>query len=230
MNSSLPAGERIASMEVSLDKLFEFSPEFTGCVVFEVDNAGGFILVDKGSPIAAAYSAGDLKLRGKEAYDSLHNRDSISCILSKYTPDELDEANIIVHDTYGFEYSDDLVEDEEAEGTDKVLSQKTLENVLKQPGVRAVSVFFEGFALQSAGDADFEQVAAVSEDLVRAANQITADLDMESPTQMMLEMPSGKLIISPVGDLFICILAESDAQLGLIRLVIQTIKHDLGDL
>ena len=59
---------------------------------------------------------------------------------------------------------------------------------------------------------------------MRSANQITSDLDMESATQLILETPQGKLIISPVGDLFICVVAENDLQLGLIRLVIRTIK------
>jgi predicted regulator of Ras-like GTPase activity (Roadblock/LC7/MglB family) len=70
----------------------------------------------------------------------------------------------------------------------------------------------------------------LSEDLVRSANQITADLGMDSATQLILETPQGKLIISPVGDLFICILAETDCQLGLIRLAIRSIKHDLGEV
>jgi len=230
MNASLPAGERVASMQVSLDKLFEFSPGFTGCVVVELDNSNGFVLVDGGTPVAAAYAAGDLRLSGRSAYDALLVKDSLNCVLNKYNEDELDEAKILVDDSFGFDISEEP-EDEEPSGESSgdVLSQQTLENVLRQPGVKAVSVFFEGFALQSAGDADFEQVAALSEDLVRSANQITSDLDMESATQLILETPQGKLIISPVGDLFICVVAENDSQLGLIRLVIQTIKHDLGE-
>jgi predicted regulator of Ras-like GTPase activity (Roadblock/LC7/MglB family) len=35
---------------------------------------------------------------------------------------------------------------------------------------------------------------------------------------MILETPAGKLIIAPYGDLALCILAEPDANLGLIRL------------
>lgn len=230
MNSSLPAGERVASMQVSLEKLFEVSPGFTGCVVVEQDSSNGFVLVEKGTPVAAAYASGDLRLSGRPAYDTLLNKDSLTCVLNKYDEDELDEAKILVKESFGFDISEESEEEEASEASsDDVLSQQTLENVLKQPGVKAVSVFFEGFALQSAGDADFEQVAALSEDLVRSANQITSDLDMESATQLILETPQGKLIISPVGDLFICVVAENDSQLGLIRLSIQTIKHDLGE-
>jgi predicted regulator of Ras-like GTPase activity (Roadblock/LC7/MglB family) len=216
-------------MQVSLEKLFEVSPGFTGCVVVEVENSNGFILLEEGTPVAAAYASGDLRLTGRAAYDSLLNRESLTCVLNKYTEDELDEAKILVLDSFGFDISEAPEEEEAAKSPDEVLSQQTLENVLRQPGVKAVSLFFEGFALQSAGDADFEQVAALSEDLVRSANQITADLDMESASQLILETPQGKLIISPVGDLFICVVAETDSQLGLIRLVIQTIKHDLGE-
>ncbi|MBN1431333.1 MAG: roadblock/LC7 domain-containing protein [Methanomicrobiaceae archaeon] len=229
MNASLPAGERVASMQVSLDKLFEFSPGFTGCVVIELDNTNGFVLVDGGRPVAAAYAAGNLRLSGRPAYDTILNKESLTCVLNKYTGDELDEAKILVQESFGFDIDESSGDQEEEGSSDDVLSPQTLENVLKQPGVKAVSVFFEGFALQSAGDADFEQVAALSEDFVRAANQITADLDMETATQLILETPQGKMIISPVGDLFICVVAENDSQLGLIRLAIQTIKHDLGE-
>jgi len=87
-------------------------------------------------------------------------------------------------------------------------------------GLIAVSVFHEGFAIQSLGSADFEYVAAVAEDLLRAGIHITADMEMGGLSQMILETPEGKLIIAPYGDLSICILAKPDANLGLIRLSI----------
>jgi predicted regulator of Ras-like GTPase activity (Roadblock/LC7/MglB family) len=231
MNSSLPAGKRVASMKVSLEKLFNFSPNFTGCIVIENKGAKGFVLAESGTSFAAAYAAGDLRLSGQAAYETLMKKDSLTCVLKEYTEDELDEAKITVRESFSFDISDVQEESGSSERSfDDILSQETLENVLKQPGVKAVSLFFEGFALHSAGDADFEQVAALSEDLVRSANQITADLDMDSATQVILETPQGKLIISPVGDLFICVVAKNDSQLGLIRLVIQTLKHDLGEV
>jgi len=230
MNASLPAGERIVSMRVPPDKLFESRPDFSGCIVIEHNDAKGFILAENGVPVAAAYAAGELKLSGKPAYETLMNKESLTCGMNKYSAEELYEAKTMVLDSFGFEISE-VEGEEESSGRsfDELLSEETLESVFKQPGVRAVSLFFEGFALHSVGDADFEQVAALSEDLVRSANQITSDLDMDSATQLILETPEGKLIISPVGDLFICVLAETDSQLGLIRLAIQTIKHDLGE-
>lgn len=230
MNASLPAGERIATMQITPERLFDSSPDFSGCIVIESNGAKGFILAETGTPIAAAYVAEDLKLSGKSAYEEMVNKDSLTCALNKYSSEELDEAKNLVLDSFGFDMSDLTGDTESAERSfDDLLSEKPLESILKQPGVKAVSVFFEGFALHSVGDADFEQVAALSEDLVRSANQITSDLGMDSATQLILETPEGKLIISPVGDLFICILAENDSQLGLIRLAIQTIKHDLGE-
>ena len=85
----------------------------------------------------------------------------------------------------------------------------------------AISVFHEGFALQSLGSAEFDQVAAVAEDLLRAGVRITADMDMGDLAQVILETPAGKLIIAPYGDLSLCILAKPDANLGLIRLSIR---------
>ncbi|HMK16342.1 MAG TPA: hypothetical protein VK450_05415, partial [Methanomicrobiales archaeon] len=53
-----------------------------------------------------------------------------------------------------------------------LIDEKMIQKILRQPGVIAVSTFFEGFAVQSAGRADFEQVAANAEDLFRAGKKI----------------------------------------------------------
>jgi predicted regulator of Ras-like GTPase activity (Roadblock/LC7/MglB family) len=105
-----------------------------------------------------------------------------------------------------------------------LLDEKMIQKILKQPGVIAVSTFFEGFAVQSAGRADFEQVAANAEDLFRAGKKIAREIDIGPLNQIILETGKGKLVIAPHGDLNVCIFTEPDANLGLIRVAIRSMQ------
>ena len=102
-----------------------------------------------------------------------------------------------------------------------LIDEKMIQKILRQPGVIAVSTFFEGFAVQSAGRADFEQVAANAEDLFRAGKKIAQEIEIGPLNQIILETGKGKLIIAPHGDLNVCIFTEPDANLGLIRVAIR---------
>jgi predicted regulator of Ras-like GTPase activity (Roadblock/LC7/MglB family) len=106
------------------------------------------------------------------------------------------------------------------------LDERMIQKILKQPGVIAVSTFFEGFAVQSAGRADFEQVAANAEDLFRAGKKIAREIDIGPLSQIILETGRGKLVIAPHGDLNVCIFTEPDANLGLIRVAIKSMQVD----
>ena len=105
-----------------------------------------------------------------------------------------------------------------------LLDERMIQKILKQPGVIAVSTFFEGFAVQSAGRADFEQVAANAEDLFRAGKKIAREIDIGPLSQIILETGKGKLVIAPHGDLNVCIFTEPDANLGLIRVAIKSME------
>jgi predicted regulator of Ras-like GTPase activity (Roadblock/LC7/MglB family) len=111
-------------------------------------------------------------------------------------------------------------------GEPPLLDEKTIQKILKQPGVIAISAFFEGFAVQSAGRADFEQVAANAEDLFRAGKKIAREIDIGPLNQIILETGRGKLIIAPYGDLNVCIFTEPDANLGLIRVAIKGMQAE----
>jgi len=105
-----------------------------------------------------------------------------------------------------------------------LLDEKKIEKIMRQPGVIAVSVFQEGFAVQSVGQADFDQVAANAEDLLRAGTKIASDIRIGSLHQIILESAGGKLIISPYGDLNLCVFTDADANLGLIRVAIRSLQ------
>ncbi|MBP2134491.1 putative regulator of Ras-like GTPase activity (Roadblock/LC7/MglB family) [Methanomicrobium sp. W14] len=221
MSSGLPEGEKIAAVQISPDRLSGFITNFSGCVRTERDDRKGFLLVEKGKPVAAAYTSGGRDFSGNSAYEMILDEVLLDCILNAYTEEELETAKSGLK-------SDFLVSEEEMTPGKKgdILSPDTLSSVMRQPGVIAVSVIFEGFALQSLGDADFEHVAAVTEDLVRAGSKITGDLMMGSLNQLLLETPNGKLIVAPVNELYICVLAEKNANLGLIRLALQSVRYD----
>lgn len=105
-----------------------------------------------------------------------------------------------------------------------LLDEKKIDKIMRQPGVIAVSVFQEGFAVQSVGQADFDQVAANAEDLLRAGIKIASDIHIGTLHQIILESEGGKLIISPYGDLNLCVFTDADANLGLIRVAIRSIQ------
>jgi predicted regulator of Ras-like GTPase activity (Roadblock/LC7/MglB family) len=106
-----------------------------------------------------------------------------------------------------------------------LLEDKRLLRIQKQPGVLAVIAFFEGFAVKSMGSGDFEQVAAVAEDFMRAGEKMAGDMKIGALGQIILEAGERKCIIVPYGDLFLCLFTRADANLGLIRLAIRDLQE-----
>lgn len=215
----LPDGVSLGRLRGPLAALASISPHFTGAVRIDESEGTGFVLVQSGSPYAAAFedTGKGLLLSGDEAYRDLLDRSSLNYELIAYTAEETEAAREVSRET-GCLISEDGVKPAARTGS---ADTGCFEQIARQPGVIAVSVFHEGFALQSLGSADFEQVAAVAEDLLRAGTRITGDMEMGDLSQMILETPAGKLIIAPYGDLSLCILAKPDANLGLIRLSIR---------
>lgn len=105
-----------------------------------------------------------------------------------------------------------------------LLDDTRLGVIKRQPGVLAVIAFDEGFPVKSVGNGDFEQVAAVAEDFLRAGERITCDMRMGLLDQIILEAGEKKCIIVPYGDLSLCVLTRADANLGLIRLAIRHLQ------
>lgn len=215
----LPEGVSLGRLQGSIAALASISPHFTGAVRINGPKGAGFILVQNGNPYAAAFEDTDknLLLSGDEAYRHLLDRPSLNYELIAYTAEETEAAREASRET-GCLVSGDGAK---PAARTRLAETSCLDQIALQPGVIAVSVFHEGFGLQSVGSADFDQVAAVAEDLLRAGTRITADMEMGDLSQMILETPGGKLIIAPYGDLSLCIFAKPDANLGLIRLSIR---------
>ncbi|KDE56162.1 roadblock/LC7 domain-containing protein [Methanoculleus sp. MH98A] len=220
----LPDGISLGRLQGPLSALASISPHFTGAVRINEPGGTGFVLVQNGKPYAAAFenSSKGLLLSGDEAYSYLFERPSLDSELIAYTGEETEAAREASRE------AECLISESGAKPSSRIGSVDTscLDQIVRQPGVVAVSVFHEGFALQSLGSADFEQVAAVAEDLLRAGTRITGDMEMGDLSQIILETPAGKLIIAPYGDLSLCILTKSDANLGLIRLSIRGMQEN----
>ena len=95
--------------------------------------------------------------------------------------------------------------------TSPLVDESILNKIMSQPGVVAVSAFYEGFPVLSLGEADFEHVAARAEDFLRAGTRISEDMNLGQPGQLILETEENKFIIVPCGDLFLCIITRADA-------------------
>lgn len=106
----------------------------------------------------------------------------------------------------------------------RLLDEKRLNVIQRQPGVLSVIAFDEGFPVKSMGRGDFEQVAAIAEDFLRTGERVTSDMRMGVLDQITLEGREKKCIIVPYGDLSLCLITTPDANLGLIRLAIRHLQ------
>ncbi len=182
----------------------------------------GVILINKGKIIAASFTSGDKLYYGNGALEVINATSPEKMELNSYTADEYHVAveicrneNLLLQDETHIPTIPDL------------LDESVLRKILVQPGVIAVSAFSEGFSVQSLGKADFDQVAAMAEDLLRAGIKIARDMKIGLIDQIILETNSGKIIIAPYGDLFLCVFTGPDTNIGLIRIVLKSIQSDV---
>ncbi|HZD42689.1 MAG TPA: roadblock/LC7 domain-containing protein [Methanomicrobiales archaeon] len=211
-------------MKATLEDMTPYIAAFCGALEVMTEEDEGFILIDKGNVTAAFLKDPQGIYKGKTALSRLSQVSSPEFSLRKYADAEYETALSICS-------SEGLIVENHAaptEATPIVLDQEKLERLMKQPGVHAVSAFFEGFAVQSIGDADFDQVAAMAEDLLRAGTKISKDMRIGMLDQMILETGSGKLIIAPYGDLYLCVLANADTNLGLIRVALKGLLTEVS--
>ena len=227
---------------------------FVGAIEIETGAGHGFILTENGKLISAYFRSDEGVFRGKEALthmtlDSDVN-DNQTFSLRRYDAREFSQAVGISRDEHlllsgSGPASQAAVQSVPQPGPEpeapavtvnpepaspvppEYLDEVRLRKILIQPGVIAVSAFFEGFPVQSFGDADFEHVAASAEDFMRAGMKITQEMKTGNLDQLILETAHNKFIIAPCGDLYLCIFTTSEAQLGLIRVVLKSIQKEI---
>jgi len=217
--------------------LIQYLMDFRGAIEINSTAGHGFIITDKGKLLAAYFRSAEGPFRGKPALNHMISESALnadtpqSFHLRKYTESELVQATEVAR-------SENLLIIEAIQEVKKagaaprgegpeLLDEAKLKKIMSQPGVLAVSTFFEGFPVQSTGNADFEHVAASAEDLMRAGKKIAEEMAIGTPDQLILETAGNKLIIAPCGDLFLCVFTTADAQLGLIRVILKSIQQEI---
>jgi predicted regulator of Ras-like GTPase activity (Roadblock/LC7/MglB family) len=243
----LPAGTDGGTITSPLDeKFFNDLADFRGAVEIRASSGIGFFLVEEGILQAAMFRTATGSYQGQRALSRItrdfnESGDIQKLHLRRYNDAEFARALNLCRDSHL------LVADEEnsppaplpppAKPAEKAretpgrypehLDEIQLKKILIQPGVIAVSAFFEGFPVQSMGDADFEHVAASAEDFMRAGVRIAEDMNAGPLEQMILETAGNKFIIAPCGDLFLCVFTTAETQLGLIRVILKSIQSEV---
>ncbi|HTY14313.1 MAG TPA: roadblock/LC7 domain-containing protein [Methanoregulaceae archaeon] len=192
-----------------------------GTIRISTSHGQGFILIDQGKLIAAMFSTGIKEYKGKHALEIINAGAPETMELRRFDQAEFKKAAEVCR-AEGLMLEEDRIRQD----IPNLLDENKLKKILKQPGVVAVSAFSEGFAVYSLGKADFDQVAAMAEDLLRAGMKIATDIKMGTIDQIILETGLGKLIIAPYGDLYLCVYTSPDANLGLIRMTIKILQEE----
>lgn len=227
------------------EKFFNGLTAFSGAVEMRTSTGTGFILVDKAKPLAAMFRTATGSYPAESALPFMSpgpgNAGTFQRIhLRTYNDEEFARARaicresglLIVEETRAPAAAPAIAETSEkapdtAGNVPATLDQSKLKKILSQPGVIAVSAFFEGFPVKSMGNADFEHVAASAEDFMRAGVRIAQDMNAGPLEQMILETAENKFIIAPCGDLFLCVFTTADSQLGMIRVVLKSIQSEI---
>jgi predicted regulator of Ras-like GTPase activity (Roadblock/LC7/MglB family) len=223
---------------------------FVGAIEIETGSGHGFILTDKGKLISAYFRSEQGAFKGKEALSHMtmdsDGTEEQTFSLRKYDPSDFSLAVRISQEEKLLLSDGEPVPRKEAmtvppspppvaavkTGTapaipPELLDETRLRKIISQPGVLAVSAFFEGFPVQSLGEEDFEHVAASAEDFMRAGTKIAQEMKIGNLDQLILETAQNKFIIAPCGDLYLCIFTTAEAQLGLIRVVLKSIQKEI---
>lgn len=223
---NLADGRQVAESEATVaDLLKDYGQQFKGCIYVYRHEQGpgsaGFILLDNGTVLAASLASQGINLYQLNA---LHRMMTLEGVRSKIVELSDDEIRTIIAEAPGAAINaapgapkkqTPLITKEKAE-YDHILSLLT-----SLPGVVAAALVADGLPVFQHGEADFEHIAAATEDMIRAGSRITRELQLGATDEIILETPGYKAIIAPVSDMFLCVLAKGDTNLGLIRLNIR---------
>jgi predicted regulator of Ras-like GTPase activity (Roadblock/LC7/MglB family) len=209
----------------------------------------GFILIEDSNVLASAYNMlSTITLYQMNALERMLSLKDTR--LKVYSYSEKDKAqllesypdSIIVGQAKKDENTEDILQGYEeaavAEVTDAPLEKQVvpyesmLSTVLLLPGVVAAALVADGFPIFQKGEqhVDFEHIAVATEDIVRSGTRIAIELQLGSTEQIILETPEYKVIIAPIDDMFLCVLAKADANLGLVRLSIKNVQNTVRDM
>lgn len=108
------------------------------------------------------------------------------------------------------------------------LAYLLLGRILRLPGVQAVSIFGRGKSVLSIGNMELDSLVVLAEDMLHAAREISSVMRTGSFVHLTLQIPSGKVIVAPYFNEYLCILTSPGVNLGQIRKILKEIP-DMAD-
>lgn len=239
---TLPEGKAIGAMQAPLQWIFSHTSRFVGAVRITMQDGEGFLLVQKGEPLAAQFRHPLKSLSGPSALKYFGSQPILDFGLWKYEPDEMQDALAVSAEMQALLQPDrefsvpDLARESDrrspvAEVVEDVHDAPPgqeldlLGAVMQHPGVTAVACFADGLCTSSAGDIDVDYTVAFAEDLLRWS------LGLQSLTpasgafvRMTLFYRRGNVIITPYGAGYLCIFTTPEVHFGQIRRMIRDVQ------
>lgn len=236
----LPEGSLIGRMQAPLQWVFSHTSRFAGAVRISMQDGEGFLLVQKGEPVAAYFEHPLKSLSGQPALKYFGVQPILDFGLRKYEPGEMEEALALSGELQALLQPDRELRAAGAVGDGGEKTRETppgetpepepepLRAVLEHPGVTAVACFSGGNCISSIGNIDADYVVAFAEDLLRWSLTLPKAMPAcGSFVQMTLFYRDGNVIIAPYGDECLCIFTTPGVQFGQIRRLIREIRDGM---
>jgi predicted regulator of Ras-like GTPase activity (Roadblock/LC7/MglB family) len=227
---NLPEGGPVAESAATVAELLkQYGQRFKGCICVYRPEQGpaseGYILIDNGTVLAAALSSQGINLH---QLDALYRMMALENVRSKVFEMTDDQVRTAVRDAP--EAAINMAATAPAKQVAPIVKEKAeydhiLSLITSLPGVAAAAFVADGLPVFQQGKADFEHIAAATEDMVRTGARIAGELQLGAAEQIIIETPGYKVIIAPVSDMFLCVLARGETNLGLIRLNIRSTQN-----
>ncbi len=246
MMDKLPEGKVIGEMQAPPRWIFSHTPRFVGVVRVTMQDGEGFMLVQKGEPLAAHFRHPLKSLNGPAALKFFGSQPILDFGLWKYEPDEMQVALAVSAEmqallkpdreppatdpgveSVGYGPAAGTVEDDEENSRDVSPGEgpDPLGAVLKHPGVTAVARFSDGLCISSVGDIDADYTVAVAEDLLRWSLGLHSAVPSNGAfVQMTIFYRGGNVIIAPYGDEHLCVFTTPEVQFGQVRRMIREMQ------
>ncbi|KDE55375.1 roadblock/LC7 domain-containing protein [Methanoculleus sp. MH98A] len=246
MTDKLPEGKVIGEMQAPLRWIFSHTTRFSGAVRITMQDGEGFVLVQKGEPLAAQFMHPLKSLSGPSALKYFGSQPILDFGLFRYEPGEMQEALAVSAEMQALlqpgngaptvepaaendEHGDIVTETGHEDAVPHDASPKEVSDsfgtLLKHPGVTAVACFADGLCTSSVGNIDAECTVAFSEDLLRWAIRLPSVAPSNGAfVQMTLFYRSGNVVIAPYGDDYLCIFTRPEVQFGQVRRMIKEMQ------
>jgi hypothetical protein len=239
MTDELPDGTAIGEMQAPLPWIFSHTTRFSGVVRIRMQDGEGFMLVQKGEPLAARFMHPLKSLSGGSALKYFGSQPILDFGLFRYEPREMQEALTVSAEMQALLQPEiaenERQEDNAAETADRedaVAAVASCEEesdsfgaLLRQPGVTAVACFADGLCTSSVGKIDADYTVAFAEDLLRWVRRLQPAVPSNGAlVQMTLFYRGGNIVVAPCGDEHLCIVTRPEVQLGQVRRMIREIQ------